>query len=65
MKCARTFRVALVGELRRMLRSPGLWVALLVPLALSVALLWYAEDAPRFDRRQLLPHLDVDERVAR
>lgn len=47
MKGAGPFRVALVNELRRMLRSPGLWVALLVPLALSVALLWYGEDAPR------------------
>lgn len=47
MKGAGPFRVALANELRRMLRSPGLWVALLVPLALSVALLWYGEDAPR------------------
>jgi hypothetical protein len=47
MKCARPFRVALVGELRRMLRSPGLLVAALVPLVLAVALLWYGEDAPR------------------
>ncbi len=47
MKCARPFRVALVGELRRMLRSPGLLVAALVPLVLTVALLWYGEDAPR------------------
>jgi hypothetical protein len=47
MKGARSFRVALAGELRRMLRSPGLLVAALVPLVLTVALLWYREDALR------------------
>jgi len=47
MKGAGPFHVALANELRSMLRSPGLWVALLVPLAVSAALLWYGEDAPR------------------
>lgn len=47
MKGASTFRVVLTRELHRMFRSPGLWVALLVPSALLVGLLWYLEDAPR------------------
>ena len=65
MKGAGPFRVALANELRRTLRSPGLLVAALVPLVSTVALLWYARRRSKIDWRQLLPLLDVDERVAR
>ncbi len=47
MKSASPFRVVFTRELHRLLRSLGLWVALVAPSALLVGVLWYLEDAPR------------------
>ena len=64
MKGASPFRAVLTRELRRMFRSPGLWVALLVPSALLVGVLWYLEDATRSTGNNYSLSLMIGARVA-